>query len=104
MAALTTLAVFAPAGEAAADDGGAHAALGDTSVTAVLHHLPNPLPLLPHPPTHVTASLLGGAVNAEVIDSGTGCLNVNAQVPGADADAEVWLRCRKPRPPAPAPP
>ncbi|MGK5732503.1 hypothetical protein, partial [Streptomyces sp. URMC 124] len=97
---LATAAVLAMAGEAAADDGGASVATGNTSVDAVLHRLPSLLP--PHPPSNVTVNALGGNARAEVDDNGQGCLDVTAHV--LTVDAEVWLKCRKARPPAPAPP
>ncbi|MGK5545481.1 hypothetical protein ACSNOH_12210, partial [Streptomyces sp. URMC 127] len=104
---LATAAVLTVTGEAAADDGGAHAVVGNTTVNAVLHRLPGLLP--PHPPTHAKVNALGGAAQAEVTDNGQGCLDVTAQVLTVAA-AEVWLKCRNtpppapPAPPAPAPP
>ncbi|MBT2387728.1 hypothetical protein, partial [Streptomyces sp. ISL-11] len=102
--ALATAAVLALTGEAAADEVGAHAVIGGRPVTAIVDGLPRLLP--DHPPSHVTVNTVGGAVNAEVVDTGKGCVNVSAHV--LVTDAEVWLNCRKaaapPAPPAPAPP
>ncbi|MEH6376879.1 hypothetical protein V7793_21470, partial [Streptomyces sp. KLMMK] len=97
---LATAAALAMTGEAAADDGGASVATGNTSVNAVLHRLPSLLP--PHPPSHVAVNALGGNARAEVTDNGQGCLDITAHV--LTVDAEVWLKCRNARPPAPAPP
>ncbi|MEU5187987.1 hypothetical protein AB0G83_12750, partial [Streptomyces klenkii] len=97
---MATAVVLTVTGGAAADDGGAHAVVGNTSVNALLHNLPSLLP--PHPPSHAKVNALGGAAQAEVTDNGRGCLDVTAQV--LRVEAEVWLKCRNTPPAAPAPP
>ncbi|MEV4440730.1 hypothetical protein AB0K09_17245, partial [Streptomyces sp. NPDC049577] len=93
-------AVFAFAGEAHADDLGAHATAGRAPVTAHVTRLPHLLP--DHPPSHVRASAARGAVRANVVDNGKGCLDVTAHV--LSVGGHVWLTCPGTAPAAPAAP
>ncbi|EMF01873.1 hypothetical protein H340_03614, partial [Streptomyces mobaraensis NBRC 13819 = DSM 40847] len=96
LTALAALAVFGLAGEAAADDLEADATAGNSSLHAVVHHVPRLLP--PHPPSHVRVRALGGAVRANVDDDGVRCLAVGAGV--LRVTAHVRLGCQAQPPPA----